>query len=94
MKDGIFYFERGIRSGIHLDLGDSYTTITHAPYKKKDHYLIKLFIDKFSVEVFDAEGEFSMTHVVFPTKPYDTVVVEPIDGEANHKVTVKTVWIF
>ncbi|KAK8852349.1 hypothetical protein M9Y10_017323 [Tritrichomonas musculus] len=90
MKDGIFYFERGIRSGIHIDLGDSFTTTTHAPYHTKDHYLIKLFIDKYSIEVFDAEGEFSMTHIVFPTKPYNEVVVQPVDGKANHKVTVKT----
>ena len=91
MKDGIFYFERGIRSGIHIDLGDSFTTITHAPYHTKDRYLLKLFIDKYSIEIFDAEGEFAMTHIVFPTKPYTDVVVQPFEGQANHKITVKTI---
>lgn len=87
--EGRFYFTRGCHSGIH-DFGDTFCCTTYAPYLNKDHYLIKIFIDKYSLEVFDGEGEFSMTQTVFPRHPYNDVIVDPVNGEAKHAITIKT----
>ena len=46
--------------------------------------------DKHSIEIFDAEGEISLTETVFPRSPYTDLVIDPIDGEAQHKITIKT----
>ena len=88
-NDGRFYFSRGCQCGLH-DFGDTFCCTTWAPYHNKDSYKIKLFIDKHSVEVFDGEGEFSMTQTVFPLHPYTELVVDPVDGDAKHTITVKT----
>lgn len=87
--NGTFYFNRGIKSGIH-NFSDSFCLENHAPYHISDHYSIKLFIDKHSIEIFDKEGEFSMTQVVFPRNPYSDIVVDPVDGNANYAITIKT----
>lgn len=88
-NDGYFFFSRGIRSGLH-DFGDHFCNTDKAPYFNKDHYKLKLFIDKHSIEIFDAEGEISLTETVFPRSPYTDLVIDPIDGEAQHKITIKT----
>lgn len=88
-EGGRFYFNRGIKSGIH-DFGDAFCVENFAPYRNKDHYFIKLFIDKYSIEIFDKEGEFSMTEVVFPRHPYTDIIVDTIDGDAKHTISIKT----
>ena len=84
-----FYFTRGCTCGIH-EFGDTFCCTCWAPYHNKDDYKIKFFIDKHSVEVFDGEGEFSMTQTVFPRHPFNQIVVDPVDGEAKYTVTIKT----
>lgn len=37
---------------------------------------LRVFIDKCSIEVFDADGKMSMTNLVFPTTPYNKVSVK------------------
>ena len=37
---------------------------------------LRLFIDKSSIEAFDAEGRMAMTNLVFPTKPYNKIVIK------------------
>ena len=37
---------------------------------------VRIFIDKCSMEVFDSEGKFAMTNLVFPSEPYNTVTVK------------------
>ena len=36
---------------------------------------LRIFIDRCSVEVFDAEGKMAMTNLVFPTEPYNNIKV-------------------
>lgn len=36
-------------------------------------YKLLIFIDRCSIEVFDADGHWAMTNLVFPTKPYNEV---------------------
>ena len=40
-----------------------------------------IFIDKSSIEVFDADGKFAITNLVFPTKPYDRLRVSGGKGK-------------
>lgn len=44
---------------------------------------LRVFIDKCSIEVFDADGKMSMTNFVFPTTPYNKVSVK---GKAKIKI--------
>ncbi len=44
---------------------------THGQLKQ-----LRIFIDRSSIEVFDADGKMSMTNLVFPTEPYNTVKVK------------------
>ena len=37
---------------------------------------LRIFIDRCSIEVFDAEGKMAMTNLVFPSEPYDQVKVK------------------
>ena len=37
---------------------------------------LRLFIDKCSIEVLDAEGKMAMTNLVFPSEPYNTLTVK------------------
>ena len=42
---------------------------------------LRIFIDRSSIEVFDAEGRLSMTNLVFPQEPYNNIKV--VGGKAN-----------
>jgi levanase/fructan beta-fructosidase len=37
---------------------------------------LRIFIDRSSIEVFDAEGKIVMTNLVFPTEPYNNIKVK------------------
>ncbi|WP_308268772.1 glycoside hydrolase family 32 protein, partial [Prevotella sp.] len=57
------------------DFSDDFAAVTTAPVYGKISQL-RLFIDKSSIEVFDAEGKMAMTNLVFPTKPYNKVTIK------------------
>ena len=42
---------------------------------------VRIFIDRCSIEVFDAEGKMAMTNLVFPTEPYNNIKVK--DGKVT-----------
>ena len=44
---------------------------THGQLKQ-----LRIFIDRCSIEVFDAEGRMAMTNLVFPSEPYNTIKVK------------------
>ena len=49
---------------------------------------LRLFIDRCSIEVFDAEGKMAMTNLVFPSEPYNTLKVK--GGKATiYEIKVK-----
>lgn len=64
------------------DFSEDFAAITSAPVHGKISKL-RIFIDKSSIEVFDAEGRMAMTNLVFPTKPYNKVTVK---GKAKYVV--------
>ena len=37
---------------------------------------LRLFIDRCSIEAFDAEGKMAMTNLVFPSEPYNMIKVK------------------
>ena len=62
------------KSGLK-DFSDDFAAVTTAPVHGKMTHL-RLFIDKSSIEAFDAEGRMAMTNLVFPTKPYNKIVIK------------------
>ena len=54
-----------------------FAAVTVAPlFVKQDSYKVILFIDHCSIEVFDANGYWAMTNLVFPSAPYNQIKVE------------------
>ena len=57
------------------DFSNEFAAVTKAPtYGKISQF--RIFIDKSSVEVLDAEGKMAMTNLVFPTKPYNKLTLK------------------
>ena len=52
-----------------------FPAVTVAPTRGRIKTL-QLFIDKSSIEVFDADGKMAMTNIVFPSSPYTSVTVK------------------
>ena len=46
------------------------TTPTYGKVK-----MLRIFVDRSSIEVFDADGKVAMTNIVFPTEPYKKIIV-------------------
>ena len=65
-----------------MDFSTDFPAVTEAPTFGKISQL-RIFIDKSSIEVFDAEGKMAMTNLVFPNKPYNKVTIQ---GKANYYV--------
>ncbi len=67
-----------------VDFSNDFAATTQAPtYGKLS--LLRIFIDKNSIEAIDADGKMAMTNLVFPTKPYNKVTVK---GKAKYQVYV------
>ena len=64
------------------EFSDDFAALTVAPVHGKMSQL-RLFIDRSSIEAFDADGKMAMTNLVFPTKPYNKVLVK---GKAKYVV--------
>ena len=46
------------------------TTPTYGQVK-----MLRIFVDRSSIEIFDADGKVAMTNIVFPTEPYKKIIV-------------------
>ena len=64
------------------EFSDDFAALTVAPVHGKMSQL-RLFIDRSSIEAFDADGKMAMTNLVFPTRPYNKVTVK---GKAKYVV--------
>lgn len=64
------------------EFSDDFAALSVAPVHGKMSQL-RLFIDRSSIEAFDADGKMAMTNLVFPTKPYNKVLVK---GKAKYVV--------
>lgn len=48
-----------------------FPAVTAAPIAVKDTYVLRLLVDRASIEAFDGDGRFAMTNLVFPDEPYN-----------------------
>ena len=58
-----------------VSFSTDFPALTKAPTYGKIKTL-QIFIDKSSIEVFDADGKMAMTNIVFPSSPYTSVTVK------------------
>lgn len=66
------------------DFSDAFKTVTTAPVHGQLTTL-RIFVDKSSIEVLDAEGKVSLTNIVFPTSPYHQI---SLHNEKGNKTQV------
>lgn len=60
------------QSGI-TDFAPSFKAITKASINKCEQQRIRIIVDRQSIEIFDSNGQFCMTNLVFPTEPYSVI---------------------
>ena len=77
-------FEMDRMNSGKTDFSNEFSAITKAPTHGKITQL-RIFVDKCSIEAFDAEGKVSMTNLVFPSKPYNKITVK---GKSKGKYQV------
>jgi levanase/fructan beta-fructosidase len=58
-----------------VSFSQDFPCVTKAPTYGQIRQL-RIFIDRCSIEVFDAEGKMAMTNLVFPSEPYNTIKVK------------------
>ncbi len=79
--DSTFSMDR-TASGI-IDFSTDFPCITSAPCPDNKKLSLRIFFDHSSLEVFEGEGRFTMTNLVFPTLPYDKISVITDGGKAK-----------
>lgn len=71
------------QSGI-TDFSQDFPAVTFAPTHSKNGKLsLRIFIDRSSIEVFEKDGKFAMTNLVFPNAPYSNFSVTSDGGNAK-----------
>ena len=71
------------QSGI-VDFSQDFPAVTVTPtYENDGSVNLRLFIDRSSMELFEQEGRFVMTNLVFPTSPYTTLSFHAEEGNAK-----------
>jgi len=58
-----------------VSFSKDFPCVTTAPTYGKVRQL-RLFVDRCSIEAFDAEGKMAMTNLVFPSEPYNSITVK------------------
>ena len=69
------------RSG-NVSFSDAFPVVTSTPTYGKVRQM-RIFVDRSSIEAFDSDGKMVMTNLVFPTVPYDKIIVK---GKAKAKI--------
>lgn len=71
------------KSGV-VDFSQDFPAVTVSPtFESTNSISLRIFVDKSSIEVFGDNGRFVMTNLVFPNKPYTTMMVSSIGGKAR-----------
>ena len=80
--ESTFSFDR-YQSG-QTDFSQAFPAITTAPaFTDGGNLRLRIFIDRSSIEVFEQNGRFAMTNLVFPESPYTTLSVNAPAGNAR-----------
>lgn len=70
-------------SGI-VDFSQDFPAVTVAPtYNDGKTLSLRIFVDRSSIEVFEKDGRFVMTNIVFPNSPYSYMSVKANGGKAR-----------
>ena len=72
------------RSG-NISFSDAFPVVTSSPTYGKIRQL-RIFVDRCSVEAFDGDGKMCMTNLVFPSTPYDKIIVKGKAKAAIYKI--------
>ncbi|MDD7074835.1 MAG: DUF4980 domain-containing protein [Prevotella sp.] len=72
------------RSG-NISFSDAFPVVTSSPTYGKVRQL-RIFVDRCSVEAFDGDGKMCMTNLVFPSTPYDKIIVKGKAKAAIYKI--------
>ena len=72
------------RSG-NSSFSDAFPVATSSPTYGKVRQL-RIFVDRCSVEAFDGDGKMCMTNLVFPSTPYDKIIVKGKAKAAIYKI--------
>ena len=71
------------QSGI-VDFNQDFASVTTSPtFENSGKVSLRIFIDRSSMEVFEKDGRFAMTNLVFPTQPYSQLTVSADGGRAK-----------
>ncbi|MDE6793599.1 MAG: GH32 C-terminal domain-containing protein, partial [Muribaculaceae bacterium] len=77
-----FSFDR-TQSGI-TDFSKDFPAVVWAPtLRDSKEQNLRIFIDTSSIEVFDSEGHFVLTNLVFPNEPYSQISLSSKGGNAR-----------
>ena len=68
-------FDMDRRNSGNISFSDAFVVATKSPTYGKVRQL-RIFVDRCSIEAFDAEGKMVMTNLVFPTQPYDKLTLK------------------
>ena len=72
------------RSG-NISFSDAFPVASSSPTYGKVRQL-RIFVDRCSVEAFDGDGKMCMTNLVFPSTPYDKIIVKGKAKAAIYKI--------
>lgn len=77
-----FSFDR-TQSGL-TDFSHDFPAVVTAPtLRNSTSQSLRIFVDRSSIEVFDGEGNFVLTNLVFPGSPYTTLSLSADGGKAS-----------
>ncbi len=76
------------QSGL-TDFSPAFPVVTTAPtHDTSGRQTLRIFVDRSSIEVFDSKGRFTMTNLVFPTSPYNTLTLSAPKGAKVNALSI------
>ena len=78
-------FDMDRRHSGNVSFSDAFSVVTSSPTYGKVRQL-RIFVDRCSVEAFDGDGKMCMTNLVFPSPPYDKIIVKGKAKAAIYKI--------
>ena len=78
-------FDMDRRHSGNITFSDAFPVATSSPTYGKVRQL-RIFVDRCSVEAFDGDGKMCMTNLVFPSTPYDKIIVKGKAKAAIYKI--------
>ncbi|MEN9918707.1 MAG: hypothetical protein RL662_1143 [Bacteroidota bacterium] len=59
------------RNSGKVDFSENFSSLVYGPLEIKNNYQIRILVDKASIELFEGNGQVSMTNIVFPDEAYN-----------------------